>query len=51
VYGDAEHKNHVTTAKKLRMQQMKEKAEQFDFIMGQFLDEVRNGQICVLRMP
>ncbi|XP_042269742.1 uncharacterized protein LOC121898666 isoform X1 [Thunnus maccoyii] len=42
-YGNADHKKRVLAANKVKGQQLKEKEEQFDFVMQQFLAKVKDG--------
>ena len=42
-HGNPEHKKLVIARNKLRMQQIKQKEEQFDVVMEQFLDKVKDG--------
>ncbi|XP_077378697.1 uncharacterized protein LOC144019426 isoform X12 [Festucalex cinctus] len=42
-HNNPEHKKNVKVANKLRMQNFKEKLNQFDFVMENFLDKVKNG--------
>ncbi|XP_057683515.1 uncharacterized protein LOC130910330 [Corythoichthys intestinalis] len=38
-----EHRNRVRKSNRLKKQEIKEKSEQFDFVMKQFLDKVKHG--------
>ncbi|XP_030578908.1 uncharacterized protein LOC115775538, partial [Archocentrus centrarchus] len=42
-HGNPEHKRRVVAGVSLKRKQMKEKAEQFDFVMSNFLDKVKDG--------
>ena len=41
--GNVEYRRRVIAAKQLKRQQIKEKAEQFDVVMEQFLEKVKDG--------
>nr|XP_021331136.1 uncharacterized protein LOC110439434 [Danio rerio] len=40
---NTEHKQHVKASIKLKRQQIKEKAEEFDFVMQRFLEMIKDG--------
>ncbi|XP_035813473.2 uncharacterized protein LOC118471687 [Amphiprion ocellaris] len=42
-YGNPEHKKHVIAASTQRKKEMKEKLQQFDFVMKQFSEKVKDG--------
>ncbi|XP_034537729.1 uncharacterized protein LOC117811513 isoform X2 [Notolabrus celidotus] len=42
-HGNAEHRESVAAGNRVRRQNQKEKAKQFDFVMGQFLKKVEDG--------
>ncbi|XP_053179094.1 uncharacterized protein LOC128362380 [Scomber japonicus] len=42
-HGDSEHRIRVVEGNKLKMGDIKEKRKQFDFVMDQFLDKVKDG--------
>lgn len=42
-HGNAQHTKRVLAGNKLKKQEMKERSQQFDFVMKQFLDKVKDG--------